>query len=73
MHLETIGVEHAFVESKRLLGSMKRKTSQGVSVFLKQKLAILIAKGSLEVYSRYLIYDEPTTVEQVIKDYKLNA
>lgn len=27
----------------------------------------------VEVYSRYLIYDEPTTVEQVIKDYKLNA
>ena len=34
------------MESKGLLGSMKRKTSQGVSVFLKQKLAILIARGS---------------------------
>lgn len=27
----------------------------------------------VEVYSRYFIYEKPTTVEQVIKDYMLNA
>lgn len=48
-------MEHAFVESKGLLGSMKRKTSQGVSVFLKQKLAILIARGSRSLIDLTLV------------------
>lgn len=30
----------------------------------------LPAMHLVEVYNRYLIYDEPTTVEQVIKDYQ---
>lgn len=38
---------------------MKRKTSQGVSVFLKQKLAILIARGSRLVFITLINPVEP--------------